>query len=104
MSFYPKQTRPRECQLRVHDAVEIVHGRKVPLGIKGHIFWISAPQRYGQSRFATTTYRIGIRDAQDQVHWTYDYNVRVIEREGKPVVELSPAELVWPTPELFSDR
>lgn len=88
MSFYGSR-KPSECKYQKYDKVRVVKGQKVPLGTEGEIFWISEPQMYGQSRFATTTYRIGIRDAKGQVHWTYDRNIELFEREGKS------AQHVW---------
>lgn len=49
--------------------VEVFKGRKVPVGVKGVIFWVGVGQ-YGE--------RVGIKDAKGAVHWTASANVRVI--------------------------
>lgn len=103
MSFYgaPKY---RDCDFQKYDKVRVVTGRKVPVGTEGEVFWISEPLRYGQSRFATTTFKVGIKDEQGNVHWTYDKNVKLLEREGRPATHDGLRNVIWPTPELFSDR
>lgn len=98
MSFYGPE-KARSCHYQKYDKVRVVAGRKVPVGIEGEIFWISMPQRYGQSRFATTTYKVGIKDAQGQVYWTYDNNLKLLEREGKPVQHDGLMNVIWPVSE-----
>lgn len=103
MSFYgPRKS--LECRFQKYDKVKVVAGRKVAIGTTGEIFWVSAPQVYGQSRFATTTYKLGIKDAEGKVYWTYDRNVELLEREGKPAQHDGLMNVIWPTPELFSER
>jgi hypothetical protein len=100
MSFYGSP-KPRECRFQKYDKVKVVAGRKVPIGTEGEVFWVSNPLVYGQSRFATTTFKLGVKDAQGNVHWTYDQNVELIEREGKPATHDGLGVVIWPTPQLF---
>lgn len=78
MSFYGP-VKASECNVARNQEVVVVKGRKVPIGTKGKVFWIGNPFLQGQSRFALTSYPIGIRDITGQVHWTYDQNVKVVE-------------------------
>ena len=58
--------------------VKVVRGRKVPIGTVGVVFWIGSGQ-YGE--------RVGIKDANDTVHWTASKNVEVIgdsKKDNRP--------------------
>jgi hypothetical protein len=59
---------------------------------------------YGQSRFATTTFSIGIKDGSGKTYWTYESNLELLEREGKPASHDGLMNVIWPTPELFSEQ
>lgn len=78
MSFYGYRN-PGTCKVQRNEEVVVVKGRKVPLGTKGKVFWIGQPFTQGMSRFALTSFPIGIRDNTGQVHWTYDQNVKPVE-------------------------
>lgn len=54
--------------------VEVVRGRKVPIGTKGYVIW------YGEGNWGP---RVGIKDAAGEVHWTAASNVAVITTESK---------------------
>lgn len=51
--------------------VRVVRGRKVPRGTEGVVIW------RGKSHWGG--YRVGIKDAQGEVHWTAESNVEVAE-------------------------
>lgn len=53
------------------DQVVVVKGRKVPIGVEGEMFWMKE-QKFGRN----TTVRIGIKDSEGEVHWTYLKNVK----------------------------
>jgi hypothetical protein len=57
--------------------VIVVKGRKVPHGVIGVIFWERKENydRYGRGWNEVT--RIGIKDADGNVYWTYAHNVEV---------------------------
>lgn len=57
--------------------VRVVKGRKVPVGTEGWVCW-SGEDQYSR----TGGYRIGIKDSNDEVHWTSADNVEVIEQVG----------------------
>ena len=50
--------------------VEVVKGRKVPVGTTGEVIWIGEKQ-WG--------WRVGIKDADGEVHWTAETNVKVVD-------------------------
>lgn len=50
--------------------VEVIKGRKVPKGTTGEVIWI------GEGQWG---WRVGIKDAEGEVHWTAETNVKVIE-------------------------
>lgn len=53
--------------------VEVVRGRKVPLGTKGYVIW------YGEGNWGP---RVGIKvEGQDEPVWTAASNVRVVQPE-----------------------
>lgn len=49
--------------------LEVIRGRKVPRGTVGECIWV------GQSNYGT---RVGIKDANGNVHWTAITNVQVV--------------------------
>lgn len=64
--------------------VEVVRGRKVPVGTKGVLIWI------GASRFGD---RVGVKDEAGEVHWTAAGNVEVVverDAEGHAVLPAPP--------------
>jgi hypothetical protein len=52
---------------------EVFKGRKVPVGTTGEIIWV------GDDRYRRGAYRVGIKDAAGEVHWTAMDNVRVTD-------------------------
>lgn len=54
--------------------VRVARGRKVPVGTAGEVIW------YGEGRYG---YRVGIRDAAGEVHWTSAGNVEVVAPAAK---------------------
>lgn len=52
--------------------VKVYKGRKVPVGTVGTVFW------KGFNRYSPKNPRVGIRDVNDNVHWTYENNVEVL--------------------------
>jgi hypothetical protein len=50
--------------------VEVVRGRKVPIGTKGYVIW------YGEGHYGS---RVGIKDEAGEVHWTAASNVAVLQ-------------------------
>lgn len=57
--------------------VVVVKGRKVPKGTTGTIFWQKEVNydRYG--RWYNSQTKIGIKDSEGNVYWTYAHNVEV---------------------------
>jgi hypothetical protein len=55
--------------------VEVFKGRKVAKGTTGEVIWI------GECRYKRGEYRVGIKDAAGEVHWTAESNCRVIGAE-----------------------
>ena len=53
--------------------VEVFKGRKVPVGTTGEVIWI------GADRYKRGADRIGIKDADGEVHWTAADNARVTD-------------------------
>lgn len=49
--------------------VRVVKGRKVPVGTEGTVIW------YGEGRYGV---RVGLKDADEKVHWTAASNVEVV--------------------------
>ena len=52
------------------DKVVVVKGRKVAVGTVGTLFWLKEQEFDGKP-----TIRIGIKDSEGKVHWTYLHNV-----------------------------
>lgn len=50
-------------------SLEVVKGRKVPIGTKGVCIWV------GQSQYGE---RVGLKDSSGTVHWTASTNVKVV--------------------------
>lgn len=56
--------------------VEVVRGRKVPHGIIGKVFYMKEMSfNYGHK----TTVKVGIKDNQDNVYWTYENNLEFLK-------------------------
>ena len=49
----------------------VVKGRKVPVGTTGEVFWV------GESNYGG--FRVGLKDAEGQTHWTAASNVQTAE-------------------------
>jgi hypothetical protein len=64
-------------QIEKGSQVEIVRGRKVPLGTTGTVIWI------GPDKYTRGAYRIGVKDADGEVHWTAESNARATDAAGK---------------------
>ena len=54
----------------IGDKVVVVKGRKVAKGTVGTLFWLKEQEFDGKP-----TIRIGIKDSEGKVHWTYLHNV-----------------------------
>jgi len=61
----------------VGKAVTVVKGRKVPVGTAGTVVW-KGVDAY-KSKYGSTHYRVGVKDASGTVHWTSADNVRVVD-------------------------
>ena len=61
------------------DTVEVVRGRKVPIGTTGEVIWIGADKydRTGRKQ------RLGVKDGDGEVHWTAESNVRLVGAGAK---------------------
>ena len=64
---------------------EVFKGRKVPVGTTGEIIWV------GDDRYRRGAYRVGIKDAAGEVHWTAMDNVRVTDAAERitPIEEIT---------------
>lgn len=62
--------------------VEIVKGKKAPIGTIGEVFWEKdeCMRRYGHTIYEYT--RIGIKDSNGNVYWTYADNCKVCNWEN----------------------
>lgn len=58
--------------------VEVVKGRKVAKGTKGVIFWTKTCNYDRYNRPMNEVTKIGIKDAEGNVYWSYAHNVQVI--------------------------
>ncbi|MCD8294949.1 MAG: hypothetical protein LUE27_06895 [Clostridia bacterium] len=71
--------------------VEVLKGRKVPLHTKGNVFWTKEQEirdRWGRIRDVVT--RVGLKDADGKVWWTYASNCVVIN----PKTYYTPAQVL----------
>ena len=57
--------------------VEVVKGRKVPIGVKGEVFWVGEGRSY--NRWDKPGLRLGVRGDNGETYWIDDRNVRVID-------------------------
>ena len=64
-----EQARQRLFALK-GQTVTVVKGRKVPVGTTGEVFWV------GEGKYG---WRVGIKDAEGEVHWTAVTNVEARE-------------------------
>lgn len=64
---------------------EVFKGRKVPIGTTGEIIWV------GDDRYRRGAYRVGLKDAAGEVHWTAMDNVRVTDAAERitPLAEIT---------------
>lgn len=62
--------------------VEVIKGRKVPVGLTATVFWVGAGTKYtpnwGYSKHLKVANRLGLRDASGKVYWTSADNVQVV--------------------------
>lgn len=58
--------------------VKVVKGRKVPVGTTGEVFW-TKDVTYGIGYQSNEVTRIGIKDKEGNIHWTYAHNVEVVD-------------------------
>lgn len=70
------------------DVVTVVRGQKVPHGTTGTVIW-TGDRGYGE--------RLGIKDADGNVHWTAASNVRVRDLNGPIETTLPPPFGTAPT-------
>jgi len=69
------------------DTVEVIAGRKVPIGTTGVVFWLAEGQ-WGL--------RLGIRTPTGTTWWTYGKNVRIVSREVTEPLDDPATVLVVP--------
>lgn len=75
--------------------VEVVKGRKAPIGFKGYVFWekerhfggVFAPGNGGYARHGawlggSVEIAIGIKNEAGEVAWSYAKNIKVLEPEA----------------------
>lgn len=69
----------KACKVLKGKEVVVIRGRKVPHGVKGEVFWIKKVNydRYG--REWNEEEKIGIKDIEGNVYWTYAKNVEVVD-------------------------
>lgn len=58
--------------------VEVVKGRKVAKGTTGEVIWYGKGRKFSPSKWETAPMRVGIKDADGEVHWTNADNVEVV--------------------------
>lgn len=61
--------------------VIVSHGRKVPHGVEGEVFWLREVNYDPYGRSWNKEIKIGIKDDSGNVYWTYAKNVDVINPE-----------------------
>ncbi len=61
--------------------VIVVKGRKVPIGTVGTIFWVKEENYDRYNRYCGKTTRLGIKDKDGNVYWTYADNVEVFDAQ-----------------------
>lgn len=59
--------------------VVVTGGRKVPHGTTGVVFWSDDYNFDRYQRWYNTVTKIGFKDSEDNVFWTYTYNVEFID-------------------------
>ena len=72
MNMITKDEEERAKFVEVGKEVEVIKGRKVPIGTVGTVFWMRTDKYCGN-----TVTKIGIKDDKGEVYWTYFQNVRV---------------------------
>jgi len=65
-----KRAEERKKNPQKGDQVVVTKGRKVPIGVEGEMFWMKE-QNYSGKKVV----RIGVKDSEGSVHWTYLKNV-----------------------------
>lgn len=73
------------------DYVRVARGRKVPVGTEGVIIW-TGERSYSQwqARYGKADLRVGVKDANGDVHWTDAKNVDLVD---EPVYTLLPEDV-----------
>lgn len=59
----------RNSPYQMGDVVTVYKGRKVPIGTTGKVFWRNS-YKFGKSRFALITWRIGIKTFEGETFFT----------------------------------
>lgn len=70
--------------------VEVVAGRKVPIGTRGTVFWLKEVNYDPYGRWFGKEVKIGIKGEDGIVYWTYAKNVKLVNESQyfTPVQEL----------------
>ena len=79
-----KDEEERAKFVEVGKEVEVIKGRKVPIGTVGTVFWMRTDKYCGN-----TVTKIGIKGDKGEVYWTYFQNVRV----RNPMVLMSKEQI-----------
>ncbi len=85
-----RQDRVKSKLVEVGKEVEVVKGRKVAKGTKGKVFWLKEVNYDKYDRWYKAVTKIGIKDEQGNVYWTYAHNVNVINPENyiRPIKDI----------------
>lgn len=59
--------------------VKVKSGRKAPIGVEGTIFWIKKVNYDRYHREMYDIIKIGIKDKDENIYWTYTHNVEVVD-------------------------
>lgn len=59
--------------------VEVIRGRKVPIGTRGEVFWYGEGKNFDRWGRGSAPMRVGFKDAAGETHWTDAYNVEVVQ-------------------------
>ena len=70
--------------------VEVIAGRKVKHGVVGEVFWTKKVNYDKYNRSWYDEVKIGIKDSEGNVYWTYAKNVKVVnyKRYMRPIKEI----------------
>ena len=66
-------------EITVGKEVKVVRGRKVPIGTNGTVFYRNEVNYDPYGRLNGREVRLGIKDKDGNVHWTYERNVEIVD-------------------------